>query len=53
MTAAVAAGTGAKTQAGLQTAQKPPDSEKQQTLIRSVEGVDSVPNGTDIQSQGA
>lgn len=38
--AAVAAGTGAKTQTGSQTPQKAPDSEKPQTLIRSVEGAD-------------
>lgn len=38
--AAVAAGTGAKTQTGSQTTQRAPDSEKQQTLIRSAEGVD-------------
>jgi mono/diheme cytochrome c family protein len=40
MSATVAAGAGAKTQTGSQITQKPPDSEKQQTLIRSVEGVD-------------
>jgi mono/diheme cytochrome c family protein len=40
MGATVAAGAGAKTQTGSQTTQKPPDSEKQQTLIRSVEGAD-------------
>jgi mono/diheme cytochrome c family protein len=40
MSATVVAGAGAKTQTGSQITQKPPDSEKQQTLIRSVEGVD-------------
>ncbi len=40
VSAAVAAGTGANAQTGSQTAQKAPDSEKEQTLIRSVEGVD-------------
>jgi mono/diheme cytochrome c family protein len=41
VSAAVAAGTGAKMQAGPQTRQKAPDSEKQfQPLIHSVEGPD-------------
>ena len=40
LSAALAAGTGAKTQAGSRTTQGLPDSEKQQTLIRSVAGVD-------------
>lgn len=35
-----AAGTGARTQTGSQSKVGPPNSEKQQTLIRSVEGVD-------------
>jgi len=40
MSATVVAGAGAKTQAGSQTTQKPPDPEKQLTLIRSIEGMD-------------
>ena len=40
MSATVVAGAGAKTQTGSQIPQKLPDSEKQQTLIRSVEGMD-------------
>jgi mono/diheme cytochrome c family protein len=40
VSAAVAAGAAAKTQTGSQTTQEPPDSEKQQTLIRSVKGED-------------
>jgi mono/diheme cytochrome c family protein len=40
VSATVALGAGTKTQTGSQTTQGPPDSEKQQTLIRSVEGVD-------------
>ncbi|MGD0966434.1 MAG: cytochrome c [Candidatus Acidiferrales bacterium] len=40
ISATVAAGAGAKAQTGSQITQKPLDSEKQQTLIRSVEGAD-------------
>jgi mono/diheme cytochrome c family protein len=40
VSATVAAGTGAKTQTGSRTTPGPPDSEKQQTVIRSVAGVD-------------
>jgi len=40
MSVTAAAGAGAKAQTGSQTTQKTPDSEKQQTLIRSVEGMD-------------
>jgi len=40
VSAAAVAGTGAKAQTGSQSTQKPPDSEKQRTLIRSVEGSD-------------
>jgi mono/diheme cytochrome c family protein len=39
-TAAVAGGIGATGQASSQSTQKPPDSEKQQTLIRSLDGAD-------------
>ena len=35
---AVAGGMGATTRSGSQTTQRPPDSEKQQTLIRSLDG---------------
>lgn len=38
VSAAVAAGTGAKTQTGSQTRQEPPSSGKKQTLIQSVDG---------------
>jgi mono/diheme cytochrome c family protein len=40
VSAAVAAGTGARAQTGSEATRKPADSEKQQTLIRSVEGAD-------------
>ncbi len=40
VSATLAAGTGARTQTGSQSKLEPPNSEKQQTLIRSVEGVD-------------
>jgi len=40
MSAIVAAGAGAKTQTGSQITQNPADSEKQEALIRSVEGAD-------------
>lgn len=40
VSAMLVAGMGAKTRTGSQTTQEPANSEKQQTLIRSVEGVD-------------
>ena len=40
VSAAVAAGTGARTQTGSHATQERPDSEKQQTLIRSLDGAD-------------
>jgi hypothetical protein len=40
--AAVAAGTGAKTQTASHATQERPDSEKQQTLIRSSDGAAQV-----------